>query len=87
MNRIGTIAVVLSIVMLSGCLGYYQVTDTVNGTDYYTKKVKNIKGGGVSFTDASNGATVTLQSNEVKKIDKDTYKANVEESCLTRFCR
>ena len=63
--------------LLAGCMNYYQVTDTVNGTKYYTKSVKDYKSGAVSFTDKKSGARVTLQNHAVKPIDRDTYKENV----------
>jgi len=62
---------------LTACMSYYQVTDTVNGTEYYTKSVKNMKSGAVSFTDKETGARVTLQNSAVRKIDKDEYKENI----------
>jgi len=55
--------------------GYYKVTDTVNGTEYYTKRVKSLRGGAIRFKDASTGATVRLEKHSVENIEKDEFSA------------
>ncbi len=79
MKILRLLAIGLVLAILSGCIGfsYYQVTDTVNGTDYYTKGVKDFKSGAVSFTDAKSGSRVTLQNHKVTKIDRGEFKENV----------
>ena len=62
---------------LSACMSYYQVTDTVNGTRYYTKSVKEIKSGAVAFTDSATGSRVTLQKHTVTKLGRNEYKDSV----------
>jgi len=79
MKFIKLILVVAVFSMTTACMGgYYMVTDTVNDKNYYTKKVKSLKSGAVSFKDATNGAQVTLQNNAVQTIKKDEFKAAVE---------
>ena len=79
MKNLRLLAIGLMLAILSGCMGfgYYQVTDTVNGTEYYTKGVKDSKSGAVSFKDANSGSRVTLQNHIVKKIDRSEFKDNV----------
>jgi hypothetical protein len=62
---------------LSACMSYYQVTDTVNGTRYYTKSVKEFKSGAVAFTDAATGSRVTLQKHTVTKLERKEYADRV----------
>ncbi|MDG1462694.1 MAG: hypothetical protein P8R04_03915, partial [Gammaproteobacteria bacterium] len=64
MRTLRLLTIGLLLLVLSSCMGfgYYQVTDTVNGTNYFTKGVKDTKSGAVSFTDANSGARVTLQN-------------------------
>jgi len=73
------VLVVMSFAFVTGCMGgYYMVTDTVNDKNYYTKRVKSLKSGAVSFKDATNGAQVTLQNNSVQTIPKSQFKDAVD---------
>jgi len=68
----------LGLLLLSGCGGYWMVTDPTSKTVYYTEDVEQSKSGGaVKFTDAKTGSQVNLQNSEVKKISKDEFKAGV----------
>ena len=58
------------------CSSYYKVTDPGSGSTYYTSKIKKKSSGFVEFEDANTGSTVTLQSSEVKEINKEEYRAN-----------
>jgi hypothetical protein len=63
--------------LLSGCSGYYRVTDPTSGTVYYTKDVGKRDGGAVEFTDARTRSKVTLQSSEVAEISERDFRAAV----------
>ena len=56
--------------------GYYKVTDPSTDKVYYTKEVKEEKGGAVKIIDANTGSMVTLQNSEVMEINKEEYNAN-----------
>jgi hypothetical protein len=58
-----------------GCTHYYRVNDPAGNKDYYTTKVDQTKSGSIKLKDARTGATVTLQSSEVKEISEDEYEA------------
>ena len=74
MRTIRLLASGLVFAVLAGCMNYYQVTDAVNGTKYYTKSLADQKSGAVVFKDASTGAQVLLQNYRVKEISRDEYK-------------
>jgi len=70
--------VALGLLLLSGCGGYWMVTDPSTKNVYYTEDVKQSKSSGaVKFTDAKTGNSVNLQNSEVKEISKDEFKAGV----------
>ena len=69
------LAAALLVTTVACSSSYYSVTDPGSGKIYYTKKIKENRDGSVQFEDASE-TTVTLQSSEIKKINKETYKAN-----------
>ena len=77
------ITIVLALFFLAGILacggGYYRVKDPATGTTYYTKDLKEQKGGAVTLKDANTGSTVTLQNSEVTQINKEEYKANTKK--------
>ncbi len=77
MKTLRLLAVGALLAMLTGCMNYYRVTDTVNGTDYYTKSLKDFRSGAVAFTDKRSGARVTLQSYKVEEIPRSEYKEAV----------
>ena len=77
MKMIRFLVVVAVLGSLSACMSYYQVTDTVNGTRYYTKSVKEFKSGAVAFTDSATGSRVTLQKHTVTKLGRNEYKDSV----------
>ncbi len=66
---------VLTLFLLAGCGGYWQVVDPTSKTTYYTREVKRTPGGTVQFTDAKTGKQVTLQNSEVLEVSKDDFKA------------
>jgi hypothetical protein len=68
---------VLGLFVLTGCGGYYMVTDPSSKNVYYTENIKDSKAGMIKFTDSKTGSDVTLQSSEVKEITKDEFKAGV----------
>jgi len=61
------------LVFVAGCTRYYQVTNPETGHDYYTKNVDHKGSGAVKITDEKTGATVVLQSSEVRKISKTEF--------------
>ena len=69
-------AIMLSI--LAGCSHYYKVNDPAGNKEYYTKDIDSTKGGAIKIKDAKSGATVTLQSSEVKEISEDEFEAAVK---------
>ena len=64
-------------VMLGGCASYYQVSDVTTGKVYYTKDLHYKKGGAIGFKDAKTNSEITLQSTEVKKINKEQFNVGV----------
>ena len=69
---------VLGLLLLSGCGGYWMVTDPATKNVYYTEDVQQSKStGAVKFIDAKTGTSVNLQNSEVKEITKDDFKAAV----------
>ena len=64
-------------VMLGGCASYYQVSDVTTGKVYYTKDLHQKKGGAIGFEDAKTKSEITLQSSEVKKINKEKFNVGV----------
>jgi hypothetical protein len=70
------IALSLSILLIGCGGGYYKVTDPATDKIYFTKEVKEEKGGAVKLIDANTGSSVTLQNSEVMEINKEEYKAN-----------
>ena len=68
----------LGLLLLSGCGGYWMVTDPSTKNVYYTEEVQQSKGSGaVKFIDAKTGNSVNLQNSEVKEITKDEFKTAV----------
>jgi uncharacterized membrane protein len=69
---------VLGLLLLSGCGGYWMVTDPTTKNVYYSEDVQQSKStGAVKFIDAKTGNSVNLQNSEVKEITKDEFKAAV----------
>ena len=67
-----------SLLLLSGCGGYWMVTDPSTKNVYYTEKVQQSRTtGAVKFIDAKTGTGVNLQNSEVKEITGDEFKAAV----------
>ena len=66
------------LVGIAGCGGYYMVKDPASGNMYYTKKIKDEKGGAIKFTDEKTETSVTLQNSEIKKISKEEFKSALE---------
>ena len=64
-------------VMLGGCASYYQVSDVTTGKVYYTQDIEHKKGGAIGFEDAKTKSEITLQSTEVKKINKEQFNVGV----------
>ena len=62
------------LVFVAGCTQYYQVTNPETGHDYYTNNVDHKGSGAVKITDEKTGATVVLQSSEVRKISETEFK-------------
>ncbi len=73
MTRIGLLLLLVLSLMAAGCTSYYVVKDPGSGKVYYTTNVKQEKGGYVTFRDEESGANVTLQSSEVKAVDKKQW--------------
>jgi hypothetical protein len=76
-TRLLIVIVVGLAMMLGGCASYYQVSDVTTGKVYYTKDIDHKKGGAVEFEDAKTRSEITLQSSEVKKINKEKFNVGV----------
>lgn len=68
---------VLLTALITGCGGYYKVTDPTSKNSYYTEDYDTMKSGAIKFKDARTGSDVILQSSEVKEVTKDEFKAAV----------
>jgi hypothetical protein len=68
--------VIIGLLFLVGCGGYWMVTDPTTKNVYYTETIIESRGG-VRFIDAKTGNEVTLQNTEVKELTKDEFKAVV----------
>jgi hypothetical protein len=72
------VGLLLGLLLLSACGGYWMVTDPTTKNVYYTEEVQQSKTtGAVKFIDAKTGTSVNLQNSEVKEITKDEFKAAV----------
>ena len=72
------LGLVLGLLLLSGCGGYWMVTDPSTKNVYYTEEVQQSKStGAVKFIDSKTGNSVNLQNSEVKEITKDEFKSAV----------
>jgi PBP1b-binding outer membrane lipoprotein LpoB len=68
----------LGLLFLAGCGGYWMVTDPTTKNIYYTEEVEQSKSSGaVKFIDAKTGTQVNLQNSEVKEVTKEEFKAAV----------
>lgn len=75
---LATLLAIFFLIGIAGCGGYYMVKDPASGNTYYTKKIKEERGGAIKFTDEWSDAIVTLQNSEVKKISKKEFKSALE---------
>ena len=80
-NMLLTTALAISIAFgVTACGGgYYKVMDPSTEKIYYTKDLKEEKGGAIKIKDANTGSTVTLQNSEVTEINKEEFKANTKK--------
>jgi hypothetical protein len=70
--------IILGVLFLGGCGGYWMVTDPTTKNVYYTEEVEQSKSSGaVKFIDAKTGTSINLQNSEVKEITKDEFKSAV----------
>jgi hypothetical protein len=70
--RYGLCALLL---LAAGCTHYYQVSDPAGSRLYYTTDIDTTDAGAIKLKDEKSGATVTLQSSEVREISRDEYEA------------
>ena len=68
---LGSVVLVIS---LAGCTNYYKVTDPTTGRVYYTTELSQKGSGASTLKDARTGNTVTVQSSEVQKIEKEEFE-------------
>jgi hypothetical protein len=61
-------------ISLAGCTNYYKVTDPTTGRVYYTTELSQKGSGASTLKDARTGNTVTVQSSEVQKIEKEEFE-------------
>jgi hypothetical protein len=79
MKKVGLLLVAAVVVAgLGGCgSAYYFVKDPVGGGTFYTKEIEVVRGGAVTFRDARNGATVTIQNSSVKEITEEEFNVGI----------
>ena len=69
---------VLGLLLLSGCGGYWMVTDPATKNVYYTEDLQQDRStGAVRFIDAKTGWDVSMPNSEVKEITEEEFKAAV----------
>ena len=71
-------AVVALTAMTAACSHYYKVNDPAGTKEYYTTEIDQKKGGAIEIKDEKTGATVTLQSSEVKEISEEEFEKGVK---------
>ncbi len=70
---------------LAGCnKTYYSVTNLDTGNVFYTKKVKELKSGSISFIDRRNGNEVRISNAEIEEIEKQEYRKALNDSDIER---
>jgi hypothetical protein len=74
-NVLLSVVLVACSIVAAGCTSYYRITDPTTGRAYYTTKVDEQRGGGVTFKDERTGNNVTVQNSEVKKVTKEEYES------------
>jgi len=79
-RTMGLGAVVVLAAMTVACSHYYKVSDPAGSKEYYTTEVEEAMGGAIKIKDEKTGATVTLQSSEVKEISGEEFDKAVKES-------
>jgi len=72
-----TLALATITAALVGCTHYYRVNAPGSNTYYYTKNLKEHRGGEVTFTDGKTGDQVRLESFEKRSIDKEEYLRSI----------
>lgn len=67
--------VVLGLALVGGCgSSYYKVSDINTNKVYYTQQLNRSNTGALSFTNARDGAQITLQNSSVESITKQQYE-------------
>ena len=66
--------------LMTACSHYYKVNDPAGSKEYYTTDIDQEKGGAIKIKDEKSGATVTLQSSEVKEISEEEFEKAVKGS-------
>ena len=79
--RIMALGVVMGLAAVTiACSHYYKVSDPAGTKEYYTTDVDQTKGGAIKIKDEKTGATVILQSSEVKEISGEEFEKAVKGS-------
>ena len=78
------VVLVIALTFLPGCTRYFQVRDPASGREYYTNKIGRTRTGAVRFRDLQERAEVTLQSSEVKQVEREELPPEVVESIEAR---
>jgi hypothetical protein len=81
MKRAALLLAIAAFGLLSGCTGYYRVTDPESGKTYYTTSWdagRYTYSGAARFIDARSGKEVTLQSSEVEQLTKEEWQRMVD---------
>jgi len=80
MFRPGLIALLALSLFAVGCANYYIIKDPGSGETYFTKEYDQRKSGAVTLEDEKTGAQITVQTSEIREVDKDEYKAAMKTS-------
>ena len=76
MRRI--MGLVLGLLLLSGCAGYWMVIDPATKNVYYTDDLEQDKStGSVKFTDAKTGWEIRMPDSRIKEITKEQFEIAV----------
>jgi hypothetical protein len=78
MRRI--MGLIFGLLLLSGCGGYWMVTDPATKNVYYTDNLEQDKSTGVvKFTDAKTGWEIRMPESQIKEITKAQFEDAVAE--------
>ncbi len=75
MNTIRTSLALFSLITLTACTTYYEVTDPTTNKKYYTTELDKNGDGSVTLEAEGSGVEVTIQNSEVREVSEEAYKS------------